>query len=112
MRKAFAALAIIVLATSLLAQRTSSPTPKRARNGSQSTVQRGQTASPTNDTLPVSTSSEEARALYEAGIVSWENLQLDSALRRWRTATNIDPRSCTCAPDACLLHTRSGRGES
>jgi tetratricopeptide (TPR) repeat protein len=29
--------------------------------------------------------------LYEAGIVAWETLQTDSALKRWRMAANIDP---------------------
>lgn len=42
-------------------------------------------------TLPITTSAKDARALYDAGVVSWENLQLDSALKRWRTAANIDP---------------------
>jgi hypothetical protein len=73
-----------VIATSALAQ-DSSPRQqkhfKRALRASQ----------PTTDTLPVSTSSQEARILHESGIVSWENLQLDAALKRWRTATNIDP---------------------
>jgi tetratricopeptide (TPR) repeat protein len=91
MRKAFSALAVLVLANSLLAQATSPHRPKRFDNTSQPSVAAGQTASPASDTLPVTTSSDEARTLYEAGIVSWENLQLDSALKRWRTAANIDP---------------------
>ena len=45
---------------------------------------------PHSDTLPVTTSSSEARALYEAGIHSWETLQIDSAVKRWRTAINVD----------------------
>jgi tetratricopeptide (TPR) repeat protein len=43
------------------------------------------------DTLPVTTSSSQARTLYEAGIQAWEAVQIDSALKRWRTAINVDP---------------------
>jgi Flp pilus assembly protein TadD len=46
---------------------------------------------PHTDTLPVTTSSSEARTLYEAGIHAWETVQIDSALKRWRTAINVDP---------------------
>lgn len=46
---------------------------------------------PHSDILSVTTSSSEARALYEAGIQTWEVLQIDSALKRWRTAINVDP---------------------
>src|ERR1051326_4347742 len=91
MRKAFSALAVLVLANNLLAQATSPHRSRRTDNTSQPSVAAGQTVSPASDTVPVTTSSEDARALYEAGIVSWENLQLDSALKRWRTAVNIDP---------------------
>jgi hypothetical protein len=59
-----------------------------------------------SDILPVTTSSPEARALYEAGIHSWETVQIDSALKRWRTAINLDPHFALahlflsyCTPD-------------
>ncbi len=61
---------------------------------------------PHGDTLSVTTSSAEARALYEAGIHAWEEVQIDSALKRWRTAINVDPRFALahlflsyCTPD-------------
>src|SRR2546430_17732972 len=40
--------------------------------------------------LPISASP--TREYYEAGIRAWEMLQTDSALKRWRTAINIDPQ--------------------
>jgi tetratricopeptide (TPR) repeat protein len=88
MRKAFAAFAILVLGVSVSAQ---GPSPHEPQKSSQPRLQHGQSALTVSDKLPVTTSSADARALYEAGIVSWENLQLDSALKRWRTAANIDP---------------------
>src|SRR5438876_1083241 len=61
---------------------------------------------PHGDSLSVTTSSAEARALYEAGIHAWEEVQIDSALKRWRTAINVDPRFALadlflsyCTPD-------------
>ena len=84
MRQAIWAIAILVIATSALAQHSSHSRPKQLNPASRANQ-------PTRDTLPVSTSSQEARVLYESGIVSWENLQLDAALKRWRTAANVDP---------------------
>lgn len=40
--------------------------------------------------IPVTTASSEAWQLYEAGVHSWETLQTESALKRWRMAANID----------------------
>lgn len=45
---------------------------------------------PHAETVPVTTSSSEAKHQYEAGIYSWETLQTDSALKRWRMAANLD----------------------
>ena len=62
--------------------------------------------SPQSDTLPITTSSPQARELFEAGIHGWERLQIDSALKRWRTAVNVDSRFALahlllsyCTPD-------------
>ncbi|HKU25106.1 MAG TPA: tetratricopeptide repeat protein [Candidatus Sulfotelmatobacter sp.] len=84
MRRAVSAIAILVIATSALAQHSSQNPAKQLKRAPRINQ-------PTRDTLPVSTSSQEARVLYESGIVSWENLQLDAALKRWRTAANVDP---------------------
>lgn len=91
MERGFAALVILVLASGLTAQGVTPDGPPQSNSGSQSFIQHRQSAAFASDKLPVTTSSREARALYEAGIVSWENLQLDSALKRWRTAVNIEP---------------------
>jgi tetratricopeptide (TPR) repeat protein len=44
--------------------------------------------------------------LYEAGLHAWETVQIDSALKRWRTAINVDPHFALghlflsyCTPD-------------
>ena len=44
--------------------------------------------------------------LYEAGLRAWETVQIDSALKRWRTAINVDPHFALahlflsyCTPD-------------
>jgi len=61
---------------------------------------------PHSDTLSITTSSSEARVLYEAGLRAWETVQIDSALKRWRTAINVDPHFALghlflsyCTPD-------------
>lgn len=90
MRKAFAALAILVLASGLSGEPVPDG-PPRPKDSSQRSAPYRQSVALVSDKLPVTTSSDDARVLYESGIVSWENLQLDSALKRWRTATNIDP---------------------
>jgi tetratricopeptide (TPR) repeat protein len=97
MRNVFAALIILVLASGLCAGRTAQDGLPQSNRGSQPSIPHRQSDAIVSDTLPVTSSSPEARALYEAGIVSWENLQLDSALKRWRTAANIDP-------DFALVH--------
>src|SRR5438876_6272293 len=58
-------------------------------------------------TLSITTSSSEARVLYEAGLRAWETVQIDSALKRWRTAINVDSHFALghlflsyCTPDA------------
>src|SRR6185437_12127958 len=81
MRQAILATTILVIATSVLAQDSSQHRQKQSEKAPR-------TNQPSTDTLQVTTSSEEARALYEAGIASWESLQLDAALKRWRTAAN------------------------
>jgi tetratricopeptide (TPR) repeat protein len=65
-----------------------------------------ETTTPQNGSLPLTTHSSEARMLYEAGIHAWETLQTDSALKRWRTASNVDPEFALahllvsyCTPD-------------
>lgn len=91
MRKAVAALAIFVLANGLFGQESPPKGAPQSHSASQPLLGGRQSPAVLTARLPVTTSSEEALALYEAGIVSWENLQLDSALKRWRTAANIDP---------------------
>src|SRR5436305_1269993 len=41
--------------------------------------------------MPITTSSPEARALFEQGIVAWENLHIPQALQSWQDAINKDP---------------------
>lgn len=87
-------LALAVVPASLWAQTTiedrgdqSATKPAKESN----VPSRAAEAGASTGTLPITTSATDARALYDAGVVSWENLQLDSALKRWRTAANIDP---------------------
>jgi tetratricopeptide (TPR) repeat protein len=70
---------------------TKPPGRKKSRKPSAASVQHAAIVAPHGDTLSATTASAEARALYEAGIVAWETLQTDSALKRWRMAANIDP---------------------
>jgi len=109
MRRALSAVAVLVLATGVLAQESSPTEAKQSKP----------TVAILSDTLPVTTSSAEARALYEAGIVSWENLQLDSALKRWRMAVNIDPDFALahlmiayCTPDPAQEKAERQKAES
>jgi len=44
-----------------------------------------------DDRMPITTSSPEARALFEQGIVAWENLRLPRAIDCWRSAIQKDP---------------------
>jgi hypothetical protein len=64
MRKAFAAFAILVLGVSVSAQ---GPSPHEPQKSSQPTLQYGQSTGTISDKLPVTTSSADARTLYEAG---------------------------------------------
>src|SRR5579863_3985169 len=41
--------------------------------------------------LPVTTSSAEARALYQKGMADLENLYVDRSLDEWRAAAKLDP---------------------
>jgi hypothetical protein len=43
-----------------------------------------------NSELPITTSCEDARQLYLAAMVDWENLQTEHALEKWRAATEKD----------------------
>src|SRR5262249_49460440 len=41
--------------------------------------------------MPITTSSPEARALFEEGVVDWENLHIKNALKHWQAAIDKDP---------------------
>src|SRR5580765_5713763 len=43
------------------------------------------------DRMPISTSSPEARSLFEQGVVAWENLHIPQALQCWQAAVEKDP---------------------
>ena len=43
------------------------------------------------DSMPVTTSSSEARALYEKGMQDYENLYLERCNDDWRAAVKADP---------------------
>jgi tetratricopeptide (TPR) repeat protein len=43
------------------------------------------------DRMPVTTSSPEARSLFDEGIVAWENLHIRQALQCWQAAIEKDP---------------------
>jgi hypothetical protein len=65
-----------------------------------------ETSSSQSESISLTTHSSEARMLYKTGIDAWETLQTDSALKRWRTATNVDPEFALahllisyCTPD-------------
>src|SRR5581483_2623577 len=44
-----------------------------------------------NGRMPITTSSPEARALFEQGVVEWENLHISRALEHWQAAIEKDP---------------------
>src|SRR5260370_12119441 len=46
---------------------------------------------PENDRMPITTNSPEARALFEQGVVEWENLHISRALEHWQGALEKDP---------------------
>src|SRR5437660_784703 len=48
-------------------------------------------AQTSSDRMPITTNSPEARALFEQGIVAWENLHIRQALQPWQEAINKDP---------------------
>jgi len=43
------------------------------------------------DRMPITTSSPEALADFEQGVVAWENLHITKALDRWQAAIDKDP---------------------
>ena len=45
----------------------------------------------TKDRMPITTSSPEARVLFEQGVVAWENLHISRALQNWQSAIEKDP---------------------
>ena len=118
-----ASVTAVLLVTSLLAQAAGHHRQMRpkVKASAQPVASNGiSTAATANSgTLPVTTSSGEALALYEAGIVSWEDLQVDSALKRWRTAANIDPNFALahlmlayCTPDPAEEKAERQKAES
>jgi tetratricopeptide (TPR) repeat protein len=44
-----------------------------------------------HDRMPITTTSPEARALFEQGIVAWENLHIRKAMECWQSAIQKDP---------------------
>ena len=46
---------------------------------------------PLPDRMPITTSSPEARVLFDQGIVAWENLHIRQALQCWQAAIEKDP---------------------
>jgi tetratricopeptide (TPR) repeat protein len=46
---------------------------------------------PASETMPVTTSSAKARALYEKAMADYENLYLERANEEWRAAVKADP---------------------
>ena len=44
-----------------------------------------------SERMPITTSSPAARALFEQGIVAWENLHIPQALQCWQDAIKKDP---------------------
>ena len=92
MLKALFALCCLVLATGSAVAHEARQVKKR-KKAPATTVQRPPADPQIHlSALPVTTTSSEAREYYEAGIRAWEMLQTDSALKRWRTAINIDPQ--------------------
>jgi tetratricopeptide (TPR) repeat protein len=59
--------------------------PKKAQKKSKST------APVVSNTLPVTSKSEPAKALFEQGVAYYENLKLTEALDKWRQAVKLDP---------------------
>jgi|SRR5215472_4743346 len=49
------------------------------------------TAQGSHDRMPITTSSPEARELFEQGVVAWENLHIRKAMECWRSAIDKDP---------------------
>src|SRR5439155_8230635 len=46
---------------------------------------------PAGETMPITTSSPQARDLYEKGMADYENLYLERANQEWRAAVKADP---------------------
>src|SRR6516225_3822499 len=49
------------------------------------------TVQESHDRMPITTSSPEARALFDEGIVAWENLHIRKAMECWQAAIQKDP---------------------
>ena len=120
MFKVASAFLSLVLATSMSAGSTAPAAPKKSKKAPEATVQHSAIIqAPHSETLPVTTSSSEARTLYEAGIRAWETLQTDSALKRWRVAVNLDPHFALahlllsyCTPDPAEGQTERQKAKS
>ena len=90
--KTASALCCLVLASGIVTASAGPAGAKKTRKPPAASVQHSAIVqAPHGDILPVTASSAEARALFQAGIVAWETLQTGSALKRWRMAANIDP---------------------
>jgi tetratricopeptide (TPR) repeat protein len=48
-------------------------------------------AAPRKDRMPITTSSPQALANFEQGVVDWENLHITKALEHWQAALDQDP---------------------
>src|SRR5947209_7204056 len=46
---------------------------------------------PENGRMPITTNSPEARALFDQGVIEWENLHISRALEHWQAAIGKDP---------------------
>jgi len=105
--KTACAFCCLVLANGLTAGSAGPAGAKKSRKPTAASVQHSAIVRGLHgDTLATTTASSEARAVYEAGVRAWETLQTDSALKRWRTAANIDPQFALahsflsyCTPD-------------
>lgn len=57
-----------------------------------STLATAQTGGPSESgRMPITTNSPEALALFEQGVVEWENLHISRALEHWQAAIQKDP---------------------
>jgi tetratricopeptide (TPR) repeat protein len=109
MRGFFSDLGVCVLCLAVVCAFPASANPlggSKVKKSPTASVVAPEISSPQTGSLPLTTPSSEARVLYEDGVHAWETLQTDSALKRWRAATNIDPEFALahllvyyCTPD-------------